>query len=788
LAACLSVGLLGGPIGLPSSVALAAGRPSISGDETGRLLAALRTAREELPRATFDTFSALDQTDFTAEGAFAWVRDETRLVPYRGALRGASGVLLDREGNSLDRALLLQDLLDALGYDTRLARGTLSEEAAAGLLAGVRGRDWQRAALADLGVPTTSAELAERFGVDAALVSEAARLTTERAAALEAAMAERTAAQTALLSGMLGALTPAGAPGSGGGQDGATGSTGASESGGAGGPAGAAGAHEQALLDAIADHWWLQYQDESGAWVDLDPSLPGGEPGSTSTTVAETLDAFGLAELPAELTHRVSLAVVLECVADGALSETTLVATEPLLPSQLLGRRVSFTVLPGGLTEETAADPDALIEKLMSEQHWYPTINVGDVTLTDREFSPACETNPYTPSSLGTAISDALFGAMDTLFGAGPAEDAVSALRLEFLVQRPGADDVVLTRDLFDALGPAKRAAGDLRLDEDDAARLAWRLKAMGETEALVTAGGVSRAFAADLAARALLAGESGLRAFADGAGASAPARPDAVAPSALLALVLERQKAQPTSLYQADANVFLRHTWLENGELGLARHQALDIVRADLASYSDAATARAERLAQGVADTNAEALIVRQLCEDDATAEYCLPYGNAAERMAASPAAGSWLVLASPSEVDAALPTWSADARASLAADLRAGFAAVAPAAVEPADRPATWWRVDPATGAVIGVSEDGRGDAAVEYGMLVNLVGMAFCTVGAVQAESVAAVTLCAFGFATGTGALIGSAGPVTHLVGALMLASAVLYGLGGLGIPGR
>jgi len=145
LAACLSVGLLGGPIGLPSSVALAAGRPSISGDETGRLLAALRTAREELPRATFDTFSALDQTDFTAEGAFAWVRDETRLVPYRGALRGASGVLLDREGNSLDRALLLQDLLDALGYDTRLARGTLSEEAAAGLLAGVRGRDWQRA-------------------------------------------------------------------------------------------------------------------------------------------------------------------------------------------------------------------------------------------------------------------------------------------------------------------------------------------------------------------------------------------------------------------------------------------------------------------------------------------------------------------------------------------------------------------------------------------------------------------------------------------------------------------
>ncbi|MBX3141542.1 MAG: hypothetical protein KF875_12365 [Trueperaceae bacterium] len=775
LAACLSVGLLGGPIGLPSSVALAAGRPSISGDETGRLLAALMTARQELPRDTFDTFSALDQTDFTAEGAFAWVRDETRLVPYLGALRGASGVLLDREGNSLDRTLLLQDLLDALGYDTRLVRGTLSEETAAGLLAGVRGRDWQRtwerAALTDLGEPTTPAELAERFGVDAALVREAARLTTERAAALEAAMAERTSAQTALLSGMLGALAPAGASGPGG----------------AGGPTGATDAHERALLDALADHWWLQYQDESGAWVDLDPSLTGGEPGSTLTTADETLDAFGLAELPAELTHRVSLAVVLECVVDGALSETTLVATEPLLPSRLLGQRVSFTVLPGGLTEEIAADPDALIEKLMSEQHWYPTINVGDVTLTDLEFSPACETSPYSPSSLGTAISDTLFGAMDTLFGAGPAEDAVSALRLEFRSQRPGADDVVLARHLFDALGPAKRAAGDLRLDENDAARLAWRLKAMGETEALVTAGGVSRAFAADLAARALLAGESGLRAFADGVGEQAKAQPEAVAPSALLALVMERQKAQPTSLYQAEANVFLRHTWLEDGEHGLARHQALDFVRADLASYSDAATARAERMAQGVADTNAEALIVRQLCEDDATAEYCLPYGNAAERMAASPAAGSWLVLASLSEVDAVLPTWSADARASLAADLRAGFAAVAPATLEPSGRPATWWRVDPATGAVLGVSESGRGDAAVEYGMLVNVIGLAFCMVGAVSADSISALLLCGFGFATGTGVLLGSATAVGHGTGLLMVLSAVLYGLGGLGIPG-
>jgi hypothetical protein len=36
-----------------------------------------------------------------------WVRSHTAWVPYRGVLRGPVGVLLDRQGNSLDRTLLL---------------------------------------------------------------------------------------------------------------------------------------------------------------------------------------------------------------------------------------------------------------------------------------------------------------------------------------------------------------------------------------------------------------------------------------------------------------------------------------------------------------------------------------------------------------------------------------------------------------------------------------------------------------------------------------------------------
>src|SRR5919106_2013735 len=63
-----------------------------------------------------------------------WVRSRTVLVPYRGVLRGPVGVLLDRQGNSLDRALLLATLLERSGHEVRLAQGELPEPRARALL------------------------------------------------------------------------------------------------------------------------------------------------------------------------------------------------------------------------------------------------------------------------------------------------------------------------------------------------------------------------------------------------------------------------------------------------------------------------------------------------------------------------------------------------------------------------------------------------------------------------------------------------------------------------------
>src|SRR5205085_1300370 len=66
---------------------------------------------------------------------FAYVRDQIRFDVYGGSLRGPTGALLSMSGNSIDKSLLLRQLLQDAGYTTRLARGRLSDALMDDLLA-----------------------------------------------------------------------------------------------------------------------------------------------------------------------------------------------------------------------------------------------------------------------------------------------------------------------------------------------------------------------------------------------------------------------------------------------------------------------------------------------------------------------------------------------------------------------------------------------------------------------------------------------------------------------------
>jgi len=91
-------------------------------DYMEKLYQVMDGAAQDIQREDFDAQAMVDKVGKDPQKLFEWVRDNTWWVPYRGALRGPTGVLMDRVGNSLDRSLLLAELLRLAGHSARLAR------------------------------------------------------------------------------------------------------------------------------------------------------------------------------------------------------------------------------------------------------------------------------------------------------------------------------------------------------------------------------------------------------------------------------------------------------------------------------------------------------------------------------------------------------------------------------------------------------------------------------------------------------------------------------------------
>lgn len=121
-------------------------------------LAGLEASAASLSGVEYDTagvsIRALAAQLRTVAASVDWVAENTTLDPYVGMLRGARGALFSRGGNSLDRSLLLGELLEAQGVSWRLAVGDLSDETARALAATTT----VRGALGGDGVPSSVAE------------------------------------------------------------------------------------------------------------------------------------------------------------------------------------------------------------------------------------------------------------------------------------------------------------------------------------------------------------------------------------------------------------------------------------------------------------------------------------------------------------------------------------------------------------------------------------------------------------------------------------------------------
>ncbi len=331
--------------------------------ELDRSFAALAAADADLPRDTFDPAAIISAVGKEPATLLNWVRDQTFWAPYRGVLRGATGVLMDRVGSSADRAMLLAQLLREAGQEVRLARATLPEPMAATLLAKVRPIPHDRMQAARTPAPPLKMQAAadafatkyvRPFGVDEARARHSfadATLTSDR---LAEEMVQRSAEQTPALVEAIGERDAAG-------------------------NAADEGQARAAALAAIADHWWAQCQTE-GKWVDLDPLLPDAAPGtSAAATVAATFVPFvaktGASVLDGKPCHEVGISVIVERWDAGALSEQT-VLSHTFRSAEAVGQSIRLDHMPmnwPSAMSPTASDAGEQIQKAATdEKTWAP--------------------------------------------------------------------------------------------------------------------------------------------------------------------------------------------------------------------------------------------------------------------------------------------------------------------------------------------------------------------------------------------------------------------------------
>ena len=358
----------------------------------------------KMPRDSFDPAAVVRLAGNDPTRLFEWVRDHTGWVPYRGTLRGPSGVLMDRTGNSLDRALLLATLMKIAGRSARLAHGTLAPAQLKALQAA--------STRPPAGTPSP-----EEMQVASQALAKVSMPGASNPSAIRDAIARRGEAASDLMAGTRAV----------------------------------AEAQSAALFDALggpvktsddpdqaegADHWWLQV-DDAGSWKDFDPSLPGSRAGEALTAAAETMAPQ---DLPSRLRHEVAVRVIVEQYAGGRLSER--VALEEYIRVADDGTLITLANVPLGLpakAAKTTSGPlrDVLTRVAGDEKAWLPVLMVGERPVAQRVFGTNGQlvALPSTAGSLPEAAQTAA-SAAGSLFGA---EQTDSTLRTD------GAQDGELT-------------------------------------------------------------------------------------------------------------------------------------------------------------------------------------------------------------------------------------------------------------------------------------------------------------------------------------------------------
>ena len=241
----------------------------------------------------------------------------------------------------------------------------------------------------------------------------------------------------------------------------------------------------------------------------------------------------------------------------------------------------------------------------------------------------------------------------------------------------------------------------------------------IGSTEILALPCQLSADFVQHLAGETLLANRLTLTRMIHAAGGSSR---DALVQQAkdikplagsLYALGLARQNGSHRKMlvYLNCINIFSHHSEIaENREGELVAREGLDIVANEVAVHSQPDADRfSARLAQGILDTNAEAMVLTGCSDGGKPAEISARAAMLGQNLSVirSPRDGAWQSAKLPEDV-----------RARMEQDLQGGYWVVfgSQNAHDKQDGRFAWWRFDPTTGQILGMGERGWGQVSDE------------------------------------------------------------------------
>jgi hypothetical protein len=663
---------------------------------------AIFQASQEIARDTFDPQAIVDNVGEDPISLFEWVRDETVLIPYQGSLRGPVGVLMDRCGNSLDRALLLHELLRLSGHEVRLAQGSLTENKANGILDNIP--DAQKN-IQDKKSETDFENLiniySQEYDIAAQELQEIQKNLVKEKERVSKIILKRVSEQTEALSTLLKVN-----------------------------PRKEHGKERASLLEDLKDHWWIQVE-ENGNWLDLDPAIRDGKPGDTLTSIKNTWDAEDLDE---DLFHLLTIRIIVERWEEGGLKEET-VLEHTMQPSNLIGERIELHHDPlDWPKDDELYNSDQPIKNLkdtaINLKEWIPTLTIGSEKIGKQSFTKSGKVNKKPGEKTEQKSGGIAGGLLGTLGGSKAKSDGTSKLTaewIEFEIRSPGQPYGKIRRSIFDLIGPAKRTSSPIDEPQfSDTQILKRNLLILGRTEILPLTCKLSPDFVEYLSAREMLSNMEVLINLVEDRNTieneDIIVQLDLISPlpGPLYNLALSRSSLSrfDKEIYLDGLNIFSLQTFLqENSSEELEEFQRTDIIRNDIALLPDSTqNPFMIRMEQGVLDTNGE---VEHLVPEMWTENTALIFSESLKQGI------DWLVIhdaEDPALQKTQLPT---DAIFRIEQDLANGYVTIVPPKPIPINgNPTTgWWRVDPRTGTTLGMGANGLGQALTQYARDVNL-----------------------------------------------------------------